>query len=463
MYVLGSAPRFVQRGLSTLVVAIVLLIAATFLTFFAAKVGIQEQRMAGNDTRQKDAFAVAEALMDRSKTFLEANAPDFGSWGWQPCSGTAMPCGDGTNTVYDGAWSQVRVRDLTTSDGTGTSGNAALGGLSGEAYFLTRNPTVSGGSSEPLVLVAAGSSDDGTGQAVVRQVQRRVFTVQPGPVPPLTAPSVGVIGSFHLVGNPNHAMTADELLQITPANCDDFSSGSGQLLSVWTEDNFNDLVNGVASWDICQAQFFKTNTDPLLSSKSDCFLGITTSGCGCQSTQDPMLTMCRSQNFSSSTDPNKLTACGIKDNDPNFPDDVFAWVFGAAPADVKSRADQVVENCNALSATSTGLIWVTGNCKPGASQVGSRAEPVVLVVEGELDFGANKHVWGLVVAHNSPKVKLSGGFTIHGAMIVDSDSTVFQANGTYNAIYDPCVFAAIFNNEEFVEYAPVEGSWSDQL
>ena len=173
--------------------------------------------------------------------------------------------------------------------------------------------------------------------------------------------------------------------------------------------------------------------------------------------------MCGSQAFSDT--PTNLTACGIADNDPNFPDDLFAWLFGAAPADVKATADQVLPNCSTLTTASTGLIWVTGNCDP-PGDVGSRFDPVVLVVDGELTFGANSQVWGLAVANESPKVKLNGGFTIHGAMVVVDEvnpPTTFQANGTYNAIYDPCVFAAIFNNDTFVEYAPVEGSWNDSL
>ena len=448
-----------QRGVSTLVVAIVLLIAATFITFFAAKVGMQEQRMAGNDARQKEAFATAEALMDRGKTFLEANAADFGAWPWTVCGDADMPCGDGSTAVFDNTWSWVSVRALTTVDGTGDSGAATLGTLNGEAYFMTATCA----SAEPVVLVGEGRSDDDTGYAVVRQAQKRVFTVQPGPIPPLTAPAVGLSGSFHLVGNPNHAMTKDELLQINTANCGNFNSGSGQLLSIWTEQSFNTLVNGTGSWNICQAQFFKTNSDAPLSSYSDCFLGTTTSGCGCQSGEDPTLSVCGSQAFSDT--PTNLTACGIADNDPNFPDDLFAWLFGAAPADVKATADQVLPNCSTLTTASTGLIWVTGNCDP-PGDVGSRFDPVVLVVDGELTFGANSQVWGLAVANESPKVKLNGGFTIHGAMVVVDEvnpPTTFQANGTYNAIYDPCVFAAIFNNDTFVEYAPVEGSWNDSL
>ncbi len=466
-----------QRGVVTLVVAMVLLIAATFLTFFAARIGIQEQRMAGNDARQKEAFETAEALMDRAKTFLDVNSAAFSgpAWGWTPCTGTTMPCGDGTDAVFDGTWSWVQVRALP-SDGVGESGAAVLNklpALSGEAYFVARDPTAVTGGSQPVVLVARGESDDGTGRAVVRQMLRRVFTVQPGPIPPLTAPAVGLSGSFHLVGNPNAALTRDEVAAITPGTCD-VPPANPLFLSIWTEQDFNTLVNGTGSWDICQKQLFTTNAgvfeEPLTlgdpsSNNTDCFLGNTTSGCGCQSLDDPTLNICRSQNFGNSSDPNKLMACGIKDNDANFPTDMFAWLFGASPADVKASADQVLPNCGTLTTASTGLIWVTGDCTP-PGDVGSRFAPAVLVVDGELTFGANTQFWGLAVANESPKVKLNGGFTIHGAMVVVDEvnpATNFQGSGTYNAIYDPCVFAAIFNNDEFVEYGPVEGSWSDQL
>jgi len=452
-----------QRGVSTLLVAIVLLIAATFLTFFAAKVGMQEQRMSGNDYRHKEAFSTAEALLDRTKTFAEANHPFSAGWAWTACAGVTAPCGDGSTQIYNGNWKWVRVRDIAVTGGT--SGDNALGTLAGEGYLLSEDTAITPttGYTTPVVLVATGRSADQTGQAIIRQAQKKVFTVKPGPVPPLMAPMVGALGSFALVGNPNHKLTEAELLAITPQNCDTMNSGSGQLLSIWTKNNFNQLINGVASWDICQKQFFGTNTGTLGTTNNACFLGTTTSGCGCQSGNDPSLTACRSQDFGNSTDANKLTDCGIKDSDPNFPADVFAWTFGASPADVKAKADQVLANCSSLGANSTGLIWVTGNCNPSAAQVGSRTAPVVLVVEGEIDFGANNQVWGLVVGHNSPKVKLGGGFTIHGAMIIDSDSTVFQAAGTYNALYDPCVFAAIYNGDNFVEFAPIAGSWSDKL
>ena len=134
-------------------------------------------------------------------------------------------------------------------------------------------------------------------------------------------------------------------MQITTANCDNFNSGSGQMLSIWTKQNFT----GGGSWDICQKQLFTTNADvyeesPILGEDSSintpCFLGTTTSGCGCQSAEDPMLALCSSQKFDSA--PETKTMCGIKDNDDNFPTDLFAWLFGASPADVKATADQVL-------------------------------------------------------------------------------------------------------------------------
>jgi len=480
-----------QRGVSTLVVAIVLLIAATFLTFFAARVGIQDQRMAGNDARQKESLAVAEALLSRAKTFLDINAVDMDDWlGWETCAAVTppdpapLPCGDGKSSdlVFEaGTWEYVDVADLTASGG-GTSGAEALAPpgtdpLKGQAFFLRRVGAAGLSQLEPLVLVAQGISADDTGETLVRQVMRRTFTVPPGPLPPLTAPMVGALGSFNLVGNPNHVWCdsdddeckrdqLEHILSITPQNCDSMvdsaPGGSGQMISIWTEATFNQLVSGTASWDICHASYFKKNTDPLLGWYGDCFLGTTTVGCGCQTVDDPTASVCKSQNWGAG-DAQKFEQCGVVENDPDFPDDVFAWVFGASPADVKARADQVVESCDGLNADSTGLIWVTGNCQLSVDQVGSRAKPVVLVVEGALDFGANRHVWGLVVAHNSPSVKLGGGFTLHGAMVVDSDDTVFDAARTYNAIYDPCVFAGIYHNSAFVEYAPVEGSWSDRL
>ncbi|ANX03028.1 pilus assembly PilX family protein [Immundisolibacter cernigliae] len=191
MHIQSFAAKAHQRGVSTLVVAIVLLIAATFLTFFAAKVGIQEQRMSANEYRHKEAFATAEAGLDRAKAFLAANRQGFSGWGWTACAGTETtpPCGDGTANQFGSAWSWVNVYTL--------SGGDALSGLTWDSadgpFILTQNdgtPITATTSFQPVTLVAQASSADGTGRAVVRQSMSRYLIAQPGPVPPLMAPTV---------------------------------------------------------------------------------------------------------------------------------------------------------------------------------------------------------------------------------------------------------------------------------
>ncbi len=120
-----------QRGAATLVVAIILLLGMTMTTFFGARVGVTEQRIAANDVRAKQAMAVAEALVENGIAYLEnnkafinpANDPwtwtwtaanpwngtywlhsDHGGVQWTNCTGsTALPCGDGTVSKFTNA------------------------------------------------------------------------------------------------------------------------------------------------------------------------------------------------------------------------------------------------------------------------------------------------------------------------------------------------------------------------
>lgn len=345
-----------QRGVSTLVVAIVLLIAATFLTFFAAKIGIQEQRMAGNDARQKEALAFAEGVLDRAIAYLTANTADFATWPqWSPCTGTALPCGDGTNAVFNSSWSYVPVRALN-------GGSAALNDIGGDAYFLTKDKN---SPSDPIVVVARWRSDDPMGgDATIRQAVKKTRKINvSGNVPPLMSPTVGVLGSFHLVTNPD---PGKELKDIPKGMCDDpmklgeaqRTSSSANRLSVWTKEQFNVSVGGPGSWNICEHINFTSNNDTIDADtgRTGCFLGKPdANGCGCQPDQDPDFT--RAADSHKFVYPDDREKVGIRDNDADFPIDVFGWVFGgASPALIKSLANSVVNSCANLTTNSTGLI-----------------------------------------------------------------------------------------------------------
>jgi hypothetical protein len=498
--ILAASPR--QRGVSTLVVDIVLLIAATFLTFFAAKVGMQEQRMSANDYRHKEAFSTAEAGLDRAKAYLAANRQDFATWGWNNCAGTETtpPCGDGTDPLFGSDWSWVNVFTLSDLD---TDPGNALEGLNWPAstldgpFILTQatpgaiSPTTS---FQPVVLMAQARSEDGTGRAVVRQSMTRYMIAQPGPVPPIMAPSVGLGGNFTVIGNPNHSL--NPTLDVTLANCDSLS-GSGQMLSIWSKD----AVTLTGSQRTCQAGSYR---DP--SSNARCIgpgIPDPTTGTVPQWNQCVCEDNPNEKSPYSSASPTVGTNDDVVQNDPTFPGDLFLYVFGRSKAAVKASAasqGRVRRDCNGLNASSTGLYWIEspGSCVIAQnSTVGSRggpssppgSGPVILVFETSAEFRGGSDVWGLVVSADMervlkstgvtgtapyylyddftspspPTAALHGTFTLHGALIVEGNVTQQGASGTYNLLYDPCVFAAMGAGTSFDQYGPVAGSWNDSI
>jgi hypothetical protein len=473
-----------QRGVATLVVAIILLIAATFLTFFAAKVGMQEQRMSGNDYRHKEAFNLAEAGLDRAKAFLAANRQDFATWGWSACAGTETtpPCGDGTSNLFGAAWSWINVFS--------ESGGAALAGLSWPAstadgpFILTQAApgAISATTSfQPVVLASQAQSLDGTGRAMVRQSLTRYLIAQPGPVPPLMAPSVGLGGNFTVVGNPNHNI---DILDITTANCDTLT-GSGQLLSIWSRH----AVTLSGSQQTCAPGAYRDASGNRCIGQGivDPVTGSAPAWNQCQCSVDVAL----EPNYSSAS---AGTNDDVRQSDPKFPGDMFLYVFGKTKSAIKATAagnGRVLPDCSTLNSSSSGLYWVTGACDIAQNAViGSRTAPIILVYETSAEFRGGSDVWGMVVgadmervlvnaptgtapyyvdgdftsSNNTPATALlHGTFTLHGALIVEGTVTQQGGGGNYNILYDPCVFGAMGQDTSFDQYGPIAGSWNDAL
>jgi hypothetical protein len=453
--------RSAQTGVTTLVVAMVLLIAATFITFFAAKVGVQEQRMSANDYRYKQGFNTGEALLERAKVFLASDRANFAAWPWTPCTAgqTTLPCGNGTTNVFDAGFSWIDVSALDADAVDALDWNAGDG-----PFILTENI---GNSFAPVVLAARGQSDDNSGLALLRINQTRFNLLNPGPVPPLMAPNVATGGNLSIIGNPNHNLDSSAL---TLADCDSLT-GSGQMLSVWSYDP----VNFYGSMQTCQRGSYRdpgNNAMCIGQGIPDPTTGVVPSWNQCQCEPNANEKSPYSQTGDINDD--------VVQNDPDFPLEPFLYVFGRPKAAVKSAADYVLPNCSSLGPSSTGLYWITGDCQISANTVvGSRTAPVVLVSEGNFQFNSNSEVWGLVVgadmernctgqtnpnlcASPSPTdVKINGTFTLHGAMVVEKSVDI--GNGTYNALYDPCVFAAMGAGTSFDKFGPVAGSWNDRL
>ncbi|MGJ8693704.1 MAG: hypothetical protein ACSHW0_14650 [Thalassotalea sp.] len=153
-----------------------------------------------------------------------------------------------------------------------------------------------------------------------------------------------------------------------------------------------------------------------------------------------------------------------------FPDDLFEHTFGV-PRDefqsIKDQATMVVANCNSLSAASTGLIWVTGDCDT-PSVIGTTAAPAFIVLENaNLKMNANDTVNGVIYTFDAPgnagggEVQMNGGAKLFGAFI--SDHSIGKVNGTYDLRYSPDVLENIVNgsNSVFMRVEIIPGSWKD--
>ncbi len=434
-----------QRGISTLVVAVVLLIAATLITFFAAKVGVQETRMSANDYRHRQATANAEAAADKARVVLTAHAADaapagFATWAWTACAGTAFPCGDGSTARYDATWSFVNV---TTIDATAlrlADGTTPLPGTP-QAFLLTRPVAGAASVNSPVVMIGSARSDDATALAFTQQgLIRSSLIKSEGRIAPVIAPVVNVTGSLTVVTNPNAA-------------------GPGVPVSIWAKPPPSPPIALSGSSSTCQADQFIDR--PLPGNRCigltipDPVTGVLPSWGNC----DCNRTISGGSVWDESWENKDLVDYGP------FPSDLFEFLFGvprASYATLKALATPLAD-CSTLGPASTGFIWVTGNCAISGSdfEIGGRDHPVILVVEGDLRFTGTPHVWGVLYEFSpTASVDVAGTFNMHGSFV--SEATV-GGGGNFKSIYDPDVALALESATSLVRWSPLPGGWDDQL
>ncbi len=210
-----------QRGMATLVVAIILLLAMTMMTFFGVRVGVTEQRIAANDMRAKQAMAVAEALVENGIAFLENNKafinkpfndPDADGWlngaRWQSCTNTTItvPCGNGTANVYNNTW-------LFYTPPTGQIASVSSG-IYPAAYtervsFVTPNrgtvaaPVVAAYPAIHVIADVTPGTDTLAGSAQVKQIVQSFPFAKTSAENAIASPgTMGLSGNYNLWGNP---------------------------------------------------------------------------------------------------------------------------------------------------------------------------------------------------------------------------------------------------------------------
>lgn len=400
------------------------------MVIFATKVGMFDQRMAGNEARHKEAFATAEAGLELAiqrfdNQFRAAGTFNLGGAG----AGTAIA------TI---------VANSAIVVGTNTAGGVAPANTASFGVTITDTGSVLG--SFPIYdFVSTGTGADGTGVAVVRrQISMRQGLGGKSPdVPIVVAGSVGTGGDFNIVANPNGA-------------------GPGVPVSIWTGPGDSGTEGNVSlsgSSATCHAEYFDGNNPQCSNPSGNSEL---------LSQGDGTTATAYTTNF-----PDVLP------NDPSFPDDLFQYLFGVTVSNwrvVKNLADtngQLVSSCEGLDVNAGDeyiIWWVDGDCEMGSNQIiGSTAKPVILVVDDhEFDMGgANPRLYGILYVFDNPdndetpSAEFNGSPAIYGALVSDVGGSAMQ--GSYSIVYDSDLLDNLAGdgNTSSYDLASIPGSWRD--
>ena len=423
--------RSQPNGFVTLTITLIIIIIVIFASLLTGRLLTGNQRIAANELRYREAFAVTEGGVE---ALLGA---------WNAASGSTPTLCQG---VASGVSSAIRTGncywaafvDMSTSSAQASNNDPQSRtpicvpptATSAAIYTLrTTGFTVPAATACPTTISTIKTAIAQSEANIELQIKAiKVKVLAGAPDAPITvAGGLGVNGNFTVVANPN-------------------GGGRGVPLSVWTDLNV-DLDSG--SGQTCGQQEW-----------------------------DPSAKACTSANYSSKN--NKLS--DILDNDPNFPDDLLEYVFGLpsdtpsntakSMAELERRATRIpgepvpLPNCNSLGSNSYGLYVVDGDCNP-AGTIGSRTSPVILLLrDGDLTMNGNMTIYGLVFSYDSYpttapdyNIKMTGGATIYGAVV--ANHKVGNSAGTYNAVYDAATLQNIEAGSPFNYVTNIPGSWKD--
>lgn len=397
-----------QKGAVTLLISMMLLIAATLLVLYATQPIIGEQRISANEVRSKKAFQAAQGGIDIAIEKINAATPatfDVAT----------------ITTNINSAWtpsdsSSYRVRFCNASP---FPSGLRCASLASNGLVDNATPTCGTPDSKlnPAWMVSCGWSDDSS-------ARKRIVTYieMTNPIP----------------GSVNNPMTS--------GGSSTFSGNSTVVnyfnnTTVWAGGSLN---TGTTGRTVIRRPGVTNN---LTSDQVATQVGNGNSVCNVNQAPDLICTT-----TAGTLGPDVIM------NDSSLSqltsDQFFENFLGMTPAVYKSTMpDEIVPGANAGSVTTGGKVyWVDGNGSINQN-IGSKADPVVLVVDGDLSISGNATIFGFVFVKGN--LTTEGGPLIRGAVFVTGSVT---SSGTLNIIYDPDAIAGARNAGKYIS-SP--GSWRD--
>lgn len=399
--------RATQRGAATLLVSMVLLIAATLLALYVSNPVVGEQRMSANEMRSKQAFAAAQAALDLAIEHVNSGG-DFQ---------TASL--DNLNSRWSSANSSYRAffckhTDIDFANLPQCEDNSASG-ISPESCGTE---TFSADDVASWVITCGWSDDSSARKRIIS------FVTKSDPLPgnvgnPLTARGSVTFGGNSTVVNYFNNLTV----------------WSGTSLSN-TGNNGKTVIRRPSS---VAGRLNPNQVDAQVGNGNQV----------CNESQAPDLICTTSSGvFGPDVIQGDSSLASLS------PDQFFENFLGSTPNEYKSTmVEEFVPGADAGSIDDGGKVyWVDGDAVIG-QDIGSAAEPVVLVVDGNLTLSGTTTIFGVVFVRGN--LTTSGTPKVRGAVLATG---AVNSVGTLNVIYDP---DAVAGARRSGKYASVQGTWRD--
>ncbi len=416
-------PSRVERGIAATTAALLLFLAMGIIVAFTNRSLVFEQRTSANQYRYTKAFEAAEAGIEwalagiNEKDALSLNTSCTDPVPTTPSSfrGTYVAVNSSTGVVTTNNLSPVCV--ISSSGLKCTCPTAAS----------TAKPAFAG----PAFRVEFFNTDE-SGATLTAGVIRLVAhgcTSADGACDPTGA------------GSPDGYARIRVLLGVLPA------LGTAPAATITAKTN--------VTWSGTGAALGVVNTDPSTN-------GITINAGGTIDEEKARIT----------TIPGSPPSSSIIENDPSLSaistDSMFATFFGMTKDQFQGLAKSVTcpSNCtstlesavNSFGPNETPIIWVTNDMDiSGNVALGTTANPVILVVNGNIHLNGTMDVIGMVYAASTTWDNTGGGSAfLRGAAVSEGS---FTGNGTPDFFFDADVLKKLTRVPG--AFSKIPGSWKD--
>lgn len=387
-----------QKGAASLVMSMVILALITFVTIYTSRSLLNEQKIANNDYRAKQAFAAAEAGIAEAVSYLSED-PDRNLDG-------------AIDLVFD-----------TNNDNIGDTNSATIG--DGSVTLTTSD--LSGGDMTIIRIQAVGLSAD---NSATRSVFRDISTLNPLPnMPdnPMTSRGSMVVNGAATIYNPeghstiwsgdnvalgSNNSTATQVADPTDAG---YPTCMDSPMTCNTIQSSNKVTIGL---DVIEHDSNLANLSP-----DDFFFNFF--GMSKTTYKDTMVTV-----EADHTDANTKAHLTTEE---------VIWVDGSGG----------VTDLNGITVGCT-LVMTGSNTCPDAN-----TKPTILVVDGNATFSGTPQFYGIVFVTGT--VSITGSTKVHGAIVTGSDLTS-ATGGSLSVWYNSEILR---NSRKSGRTGTSAGSWRD--